>query len=245
MKKTSTFKMPNALICDQALSLSSRKVGAVLYAYRNAFGVCKKSYEDIARLSDLSCGTVRKAVAELVAAGYISAVHTYRYHQGKQRIVFGKNAYCCTLHFRGGYTLIPREVLRQRSITPGAFCICLYICMQAGKKRRAFPSISKISEAVGVARSTVCCALQQIRTLANFLVQLCRKANGAFCANSYFVVLSSSFSKHAQVADLPQSTPEKTTERLHPLRSFIIKLGERLHNLFSPKGVVRFLTNYS
>ena len=239
MKKCLTFKLPNALINDDRLTLSARVLAVVFYSHRNALGFSKKSIAELSALSGLSSATVRRATEELYAAGYIFSARTYRWSKKKQRLIYGKKCYRCTLKFAGGYTLVPRDILPQiPELSASALCILLYICQAAGNTRRAYPSISRISAAVGVARSTVCRALHQLKGISSLLVQLCRKINGAFAATSYHLVHSVSSDRHAEPRQL------RTVEPVG-LHAFIVKAAAWLRNLFSIKGVVPNLANNS
>lgn len=244
MKKQLTFKVPNALICDTALSFTARKVGVVIYAHRNALGCCHKSFEELADLAGCSVLTARRAVQALQEAGYLSSSRTYRYHKRLQRIVYGKRAYSCSLHYQGGYTLIPRSFIEETAtVTPAAFCVMLYICQCAGNKRRAYPSITKICNALGVARSTVCRALHQIKQLSCILVQLCRKVNGCMTASSYHLVhVLAGVSVNAGSVQDTDTTRRDLRMRLH---TFIVKAKNTICNAFSHWMVVPFLANYS
>lgn len=239
MKKCLTFKLPNALIQDDRLTLSARVLAAALFSHRSGAGFCKKSIAELSAISGLSAATVRRAAEELQTAGYISAARTYRWSKKHRRVIYGKKCYCCSLRFPGGYTLVPREILPQiRELSASAFCVLLYLCRAAGNTRRAYPSISRISTAVGIARSTVCRALRQLKEISQLLVQLCRKANGAFAASSYHLV-SVLCSRH-QVP--PRGNQTATPPRTHTL---IVKVGHWLRKIFSRKGVVPNLSNNS
>lgn len=241
--KELTFKVPNALICDAALSLSARKVGAVLYGHRNALGFCKKSIRDIAAIAGLSPATVGKAVDELQRAGYVMSARTYRWSRKRQRMVYGKKVYRCDLHFAGGYTHIPRTLLQEHGLTSAAFCVMLYIYQAAGNRRRAWPSITKISRAVCVSRSTVCRALLQIRKLPSLQVQLCRKTNGAFSASSYHLVKIVNL-PDAGCAALEQQGAE-AVRKPFGFFTYILNALRQAYNHFFTKEVVPNLASYS
>lgn len=242
MKPRNTFKLPNRLVCDARLSPAARKVGAVLYAHRNALGFCLKSFDALASLSGLCAATVRGAVEELSDAGYISKARTYRYLPRKGRTVYGRMAYQVDLRFQGGYTLIPRDVLaHQGKLTPSAFLVCLCLLVAAGNRRRAFPSISRISALAGIARSTVCRALLQIRSMSWLLVRPCRKRRGDFAANSYH--FATVLAGTADLTAEPGAAGSDTRRTKGVLHDFIVKLRKSLRNLFSARGVVPFLAN--
>lgn len=239
MKKCLTFKLPNALICDDRLTLSARVLAAALYGHRNALGFCKKSLVELSAMTGLSSATVRRAAEELHSAGYVFSARTYRWSKKKQRMVYGKKCYSCALKFAEGYTLVPRTILSQMTVlAPSSFCILLYLCQAAGNTRRAYPSISRISAAVGVARSTVCRALHQLRESPALLVQLCRKVNGAFAASSYHLV------QLLGGQCCVQSQQCRSAEPL-TLRTLIVKAVRQVRKLFSAVGVVPNLSNTS
>lgn len=252
MKRPNTFKLPNRLIRDGRLSPSARKVGAALYAHRNALGFCRRSLDSLAGSSGLCPATVRKAVDELAQAGYLSTQRTWRYLRRKRRVVYGPTAYQLSLRFHGGYTLVPRELLGQcGGLTPAAFLTALCLLQFAGNRRRAFPSIAQLHRAAGLARSTVCRALRQLKATAWLLVLLCRKRTGAFAANSYHFAAVVRTDRAAN-ATVPAAGPDaaerglrntpdvKTSGVLHTL---ILKLRAAARKLFSARGVVPFLAN--
>ena len=183
----SSWKVPNTLICDTSLSFSARVVGAVLYGHINAFGCCCKSYAEIGRLAGCSAATARGAVLALEQAGYLTSATPMRWIRQQARVGYGKR--CYTLRLAGSYTRIPRTALPElQQVSPATAVVVLYLFYQAGQKRRAFPSITRISQGLGMVRSTVCLALAAIRSLRCLMVELCRKANGALAANSYHMV---------------------------------------------------------
>ena len=149
MKKFRSFKLPNPLICDDTLSYSARRVGTVLYGHRNHFGLCHKSQDLLAKYAHCSADTVRKALEELERAGYITRYRNHKYSVELGRVVYDRNTYVCDLAFRGGFTMVPRHIL-DWDLTPGAFSVCLFLCLQAGNGTRAFPSLRKIGGMLGM-----------------------------------------------------------------------------------------------
>ena len=162
-KRRSYFKVPNALIFDTTLSFATRRVGMIFFAYCNALGGCRKSYEAIAALAGCSVATAVKAVRELSEAGYLTVKHT-KYHSGKLgRTVYGKNTYTVDLALlKKGYTILDRAVLEQE-LTDSALIVLCAIIVCAGNSSRAFPSISALQKKTGAARSTVCAGLRLLR----------------------------------------------------------------------------------
>lgn len=256
-KSANTIKIPNRLICDAGLSLSARKVGVILYAHCNAFGFCHRSLRSLAALSGVSTATVRNAAEELAETGWLTVSRTYVWNKKLGRRVYGQKEYQLTPVPRRGWTRIPRDYInRNTNHAPAPFVIGLYLYVAGSRDRRAFPSISKIAGAVGVARSTVCRALHQIKQMGDFLVQLCRTAKNVFAANSYYLctilhcspvtgqeyaVTPGLSAKQRMTYDQPEAVPQKR----NPLCAFILRLGKRLRNLFFKRGVVPNLANNS
>lgn len=181
-------KIPNRLILDEKISLSARRLGAVLCAVSNRLGRTQKSLAMLAGLSGLSVATVRSSITELERAGYLSHAKTYRYDFERGHLIYNRNIYFVNKHLPGGYTLVPASLFRARDLSSAAFVVALYVYQQgaAAAQGRAYPAISRIAMSIGIAKSTVCRALIQLKDAAMLLVQHCRKRDGAFAANSYF-----------------------------------------------------------
>ena len=160
-KRRSYFKVPNALIFDTTLSFATRRVGMIFFAYCNALGGCRKSYEAIAALAGCSVATAVKAVRELSEAGYLTVKHT-KYHSGKLgRTVYGKNTYTVDLALlKKGYTILDRAVLEQELTDSALIVLCAII---------------------------VCAGLRLLKALKTLLVQLCIKKNQEHSRNSYHI----------------------------------------------------------
>lgn len=227
-KRRSYFKVPNALIFDTTLSFATRRVGMIFFAYCNALGGCRKSYEAIAALAGCNVATAVKAVRELSEAGYLTVKHT-KYHSGKLgRTVYGKNTYTVDLALlKKGYTILDRAVLEQE-LTDSALIVLCAIIVCAGNSSRAFPSISALQKKTGAARSTVCAGLRLLKALKTLLVQLCIKKNQEHSRNSYHICgvaegnyAAASCDQHIAASDACQAPIEG----------------------FSLMGVVRFLAN--
>lgn len=64
--KHSKFKVPNALIQDSRLSYSARRLVCVFFAFSNALGACKKSYDELAKLAHCSAKTAVSGAQQLI-----------------------------------------------------------------------------------------------------------------------------------------------------------------------------------
>ena len=105
MKKFGKFKMPNAAITDNSFSYSGKRVAAVLFCHCNRLGTYRKSLDGLADLCKLSVPTVRKAVAELAAAGFISRRKCYVHDDVLNRPIYAQTEYSCNLAYQGGYMI--------------------------------------------------------------------------------------------------------------------------------------------
>lgn len=244
--KKNKFKFPRQLITDATLPLTARKVAAALYAYCSYNGQIKKSYRELARITGCAPKTVQQSVELLADAGYITTTtHTTRWDSERAMVMTDTNIYTLSMDFSAGYALLPYRIFRAyRELTPAAFVVCLYIHLAAGAAHRAFPSIGKIAAAVGISRSTVCRAIAIIKSLPAFVVQMCRKKNGAMTCSSYYPVTNSGNSNTivecscdhdlGPVVDhLPLSARIKAS-----VHTSIVKLKKKLRNLFTFQGVV-------
>ncbi len=241
--KRSYFRCPNRLIRDARLSFTTRRVGCILFAYSNALGTCRKSYQDIARLAAVSVPTVVEAVRTLAQYGYLSFETTRRYYSALQGVGYGKTIYSLNpAVLREGYTLMDRRSFRY-DLPASAFVLYAVVLMFLGVRKRAWPSISQLQKAAGAARSTVCAGLKLLKRLPTLFVQLCMKRNGAFAASSY---------RPANVCR-PSASPAAETAasagaQAHPSSSFYCTIKTRLlqglKRIFSWWGVVRNFANY-
>lgn len=192
MQKTTrrlTFKIPNRLILDGALSYSAKRMGAVLYSRRNPLGSCRKSLVQLSNLAACSIATARKALAELEAAGYIERCKHFKYSEAHGRVVYDKYTYHCNLTFHGGFTLIPREVFCH-TLQASSFTVALYLYYQAGNKHRAYPSLRRMCRDLWIGPATLCRALRQLDAAGLIYTEACVRVNRAFTNNSYFICIA-------------------------------------------------------
>lgn len=250
--KYSAFKYPQRIFCDTELSKTAKVIAGVLYAYRNAFGVCRKSQKELAALAGIASeNTVCSALRELAAAGYITVATSSYYSKERRAVIRGKNSYHCDLDIlKDGYTVLPREIF-SRSMTICERLTYISIHVAAGNQNRAFPSIQRLQKMTGCARSTICKALQILKSLPALLVRRCVKRNGAFAANSYIM---STILVRIPAADV-RSADEQTRYLRPPAqdgrtpsirrvvsacRQIFAAASMAAHSFFE-RGVVRFL----
>lgn len=192
------IRIPNKLITDGSLPFSARRLGAYFCAVSNRLGLVRKSLAMLSGLSGLSVGTVRASIDALESAGYLTHQHTYRYDYHLHHLVYDRTVYQVHKYLPGGFTLIPSDYIftrtRQRGISSSAFVLGLYLFQQGAyyhngaSRGRAFPTLQMMVDAIAVAKSTVCRALQQLKAACLFFVQNCIRRNHKFTANSYFFI---------------------------------------------------------
>lgn len=219
----STFRIPNQLILDQALSFSARRLGAVLYSRRNPLGCCRKSLATLANLSGLSVTTTRKAIDELSDAGYIAHIRTYRYNEQLGRMVYAIGVYQCLLSTAKSFTSVPWRIF-DAPMTSSAFVTALYLYYQAGNSFRCFPSLVTICRSIGASMATVCRARKLLDTVRLFCVLQCKKLNRAFSSNSYHVLQTV-----PGVCDANSSDPQPSPPQLIRMAPFPYLLEHITH----------------
>ena len=186
-----SFKVPNDLINDGALSFSARRVGTVLYSRRNRLGSCKRSLTYLSKQAKCSVTTVRKALEELEDAKYITRTRNRRFIHSKGLVGYDQYTYHCVLTVQHDFTFIPWDLFGPY-LKSCAFVLCLYLYQQAGNTTRAFPSLNRMCREIGMSIATVCRALDMLESVGRIYAQFCIKTNRAFSNNSYFFLLSCS-----------------------------------------------------
>ena len=184
-RKECVFKMPNAIIEDTHLHYSSKCVAAVLYRYRNRFGICRIAQDRIARAAHLTRLTVERALRELEEAGYVfrgEKAFVYSHHH--KRYVFDQITYACSMDFSDGYTMIPCSLLGVE-LMPSSFNVALYVFFQMGNKSHAWPSCSIIRNALKMSRATVFRAYKELKAKSVIFIRNCITQTGKYIANSF------------------------------------------------------------
>lgn len=187
--KTRFGKVVDALILDQCIRPSSKRVYLGLLRCQNK-GSVRRTYFELSKLCGCSEGTVRKAVAELSGAGYITIEKKFWYCEEKKVLLRDTNVYHIVPHNdRDGYTLVPFKLLDLK-ITNSAFLVAMYLMKLIGMKKRAWPSLRKgFQKALGLSRTTICAAIQQLVSCGALLYMHCMKKNRAFSCNTYMILL--------------------------------------------------------
>lgn len=192
-----TFKVPNSIITDQALQLSSRVLLITLYSCCNRYRVIEnKSVRSIAGLAGLSTRCVVSGLRSLEASGYIRKRTYKRYDRETNRVINSTSSYYLVRDTKQNYTKLPRDIFNNKDgLTAADFCVVAYLHMLGAKARRAFPSKAQIAQTLGIAKSTVAVTLRKISSdlISTLLLRHCRRnrgnKGGDFAANSYHIVI--------------------------------------------------------
>ena len=186
-------KVPNRLIDDAGLPHVAKQIATALIFAAKGNIVRGMTIRRLAKLCHCTTGTVQKHLSTLERKSYVAKHRSYRYSLSLGRCVYAANEYELTLPTEGGYTLIPRSILR-RKVTGSCFTVMLCLYRRAGRDGRAYPSIRYIAGArkdklggCGVSKASVCRALQLLKKL-RFLISLpCQRRQGGLSCNSYLL----------------------------------------------------------
>lgn len=185
--------VPNLLIDDGELPHVAKQIATALIFAAKGNVVKGMTIRRLAKLCHCTTGTAQKHLTALEQKGYIAKRRVYRYSLSLGRCIYAANEYELTLPTAGGYTLIPRSILR-RKVTGSCFTVmlCLYRC--AGRDGRAYPSIRYIAGArkdklggCGVSKASVCRALQLLKKLRFLICLPCLRRHGGLSCNSYLL----------------------------------------------------------
>ncbi len=185
-------KLPNNLLKDIRINCSVRQVGAALYSAQ-INGEVTKSMREISKLAGVcSETTVETAIGRLVDTGYITQTkENSRYSEKHGRYIRTANSYRLDMSFTGGFALIPRSLFHKCYGEYSSFIVAAGIRSIMGNIKRGWPSLNKISKALGIAVSTVCRAIKYLVTSKVLYREPCKKQNRAFTENSYFILQTS------------------------------------------------------
>lgn len=185
--------VPNRLIDDVELPHIAKQLATALIFAAKGNIVRGVTVRRLAKLCHCTTGTVQKHLGTLEQKGYIAKHRSYRYSLSLGRCVYATNEYELTMPTEGGYTLIPRSILR-RKVTGSCFTVMLCLYRRAGRDGRAYPSIRYIAGArkdklggCGVSKASVCRALQFLKKLRFFISLPCERRRGGLSCNSYLL----------------------------------------------------------
>jgi DNA-binding Lrp family transcriptional regulator len=180
MNPNRVFKFPRALIENRDnLQPSTISVAALFYANMNKHRNYRNSLKNIAALTHRDEKTVRQAVTELEAAGYLLKFRNYVYSRELDQMVYAQTMYHIVTPVTADYTLIPYSWLKYE-LTPCTFQVLLVCRMFMIKEEsRSYPSIRKLTDTARVAKSTVCKAIKKVTELGILVLEHCKKENGA------------------------------------------------------------------
>ncbi|MBQ9168529.1 MAG: hypothetical protein IJX67_09010 [Oscillospiraceae bacterium] len=207
-------KVPNLLIDDVELPHIAKQLATALIFAAKGNIVRGMTIRRLAKLCHCTTGTAQKHLGTLEQKGYITKRRSYRYSLSLGRCVYAANEYELTLPTEGGYTLIPRSILR-RKVTGSCFTVMLCLYRRAGRDGRAYPSIRYIAGArkdklggCGVSKASVCRALQLLKKLRFFISLPCERRRGDLSCNSYLLTAMVGVNaRAAEGASAPSAKP--------------------------------------
>ena len=185
--------VPNRLIDDTDLPHVAKQIATALIFAAKVNFVRGLTIRKLSKLCHCTTSTAQKHLTALEQKGYIVKRRAYRYSLSLGRCVYAANEYELTLPTEGGYTLIPRSILRKK-VTGSCFAVMLCLYRRAGRDGRAYPSIRYIAGArkdklggCGVSKASVCRALQFLKKLRFLICLPCQRRHGGLSCNSYLL----------------------------------------------------------
>lgn len=187
--------IPNQLIFDDALSPSAKRVFLALATYHwSCKGKIRKPIRFIAERAGVSMTTARTALLALERAGYIARYRRYKYSHAHACVVYAVTEYAVYgLDAKQDYTLIPYTIARQllaSHVTHATLTVFLGLaCKQGMNNPHAYPSLRRLANDAGLAKSTVCLAIPVLSRLQFIAKNRCRNRTNRFSCNCYYVML--------------------------------------------------------
>ena len=153
-KTEQAFLVPNALILDDSLSFTARRLGAVLYSFGTED--LQLTLSTLANMTGSSITTIRGNLQDLEATGYIQRQKRIRFNTKPIHLVLPSSPETCTP--------IPCSTLSLQ-LQASSFCVFLYLCyMGCGPGAEGRPSRRTIQRTLFISDSGVQRSLKEIRT---------------------------------------------------------------------------------
>lgn len=185
-KKLSGYvKVPNWIDDDTRMYDTTKQVLFALLARMGSRTTVCVSQEELAQRSGCCRNTVAQALRELRERGILFSTRRYYYSKRMGRVVRGKTRYYLRRMDGGSFTLVPRELLKEK-LTGAEFVAALHVYRLAGRKGRCCPSLRRFARQIDHAKSTVCSVLKKLRLCQVLCRNRCLKTNRAFSCNSYY-----------------------------------------------------------
>ncbi len=190
-KHDPAFRFPQLLADDTELDTCAKQLALTMFSLADSqTGILCKSQRYLAKVSCMSPATVNKHLKSLERAGYIEIKkQKARYNREKGHPTGRASVYVCIVP-KTGYLLIPYRLLhRIRALKIHGAQIVVFLCVYRQMRNgRAYPSRTLVMRKTGLSESCVNEALKEL-VKANLLYkQHCKKQNGAFSCNSYFLL---------------------------------------------------------
>lgn len=188
-KQEPAFRFPAQLIRDKNLTPSAKQLALAVFSLLGRDGLVCASQRRLAALSGLAVSTVNEHLPTLQGKYLNVTKRRARFDRSAGRPRGTASVITCAFPERD-YVLIPYsflDKLRRRLIRCSDIPVFLYVRYRMNKGK-AYPSLKKIARETGLALRSVCHALKALTAAGLLYIEKCRKINGAFSCNSYFLL---------------------------------------------------------
>lgn len=186
-KQEPCFRFPAQLIRDIKLSPSARQITLAVFSLLEQDVLVCVPQRRLAALSGLAVSTVNEHLPTLQRKYLNVTKRKARFDRSAGRPRETASVITCEFPERD-YVLIPYsspDKLRRRVIRCTDVPVFLYVRYRMSK---AYPGLKKTAKETGLARCSVCNALKSLTAVGLLYIEKCRKVNGAFPCNSYFLL---------------------------------------------------------
>ena len=203
--KTGYGKIPKSVLHDSALSLESKAIYAYFCALAGSSLQAYPYRDTVLRELGLSKNTYYKYYKPLVVLGYLAVE--------KPVDKSAANVYTLLVSpsskAAGGYGILPKQVMRDSSLSVKAKGFYAYLCSYCGDKAMAFPRKSDILFHLNISEPTYYKLYHQLWE-RGYVAAVQRKERGRFGVNTYYIKEEAP----AQIQDFfEQNTICDTTKR--------------------------------
>ena len=227
-------KIPKSVLHDSALSLESKAI----YAYFCALaGSSLQTYpyrDTVLRELGLSKNTYYKYYKPLVALGYLAVE--------KPVDKSAANVYTLLVSpsskAAGGYGILPKQVMRDSSLSVKAKGLYAYLCSYCGDKAMAFPRKSDILFHLNISEPTYYKLYHQLWE-RGYVAAVQRKERGRFGVNTYYIkeeapAQTQDFFKQNTICDTTtRDTKNKDTTKQDAIINTNLAKNKKINNSLS------------
>lgn len=231
---TSYFYTYNAVF-DAPVSGAAKLAYAYLCKCANRTGKCFPSHKTIAAASGVCVTTVKKALAELEAAGMIAI-------QGQARPDCGRrtNLYTIIKNAAKGFFMTYAAVFVEK-LTSKARLVYLYFCRLASGRDRAFPAHRTTAKACGLSVSGVRLAIDELEDAGVIARTAQYRDNGGQRSNLYTLVIESE--RGEQNCEPAMDSPATTDNAPEPAVELSVPAIEQIENTAAKPSLLQSIAS--